>query len=291
MMCRAFPIALTALCLVFAAFAVEQAAAQGDNPTATADDEARPAESKRRTLLDTVMDGGVIGVLLILLSLVATGLIVLHAVRIRKPVLVPHIVGLDEALRQKNVAKATAIIEEQPQRSLLGNVVLAGLERYRNSEFGAIEYRAAVEEAGEEETGRLYRMTDWLGLIGSVAPMLGLTGTVLGMIEAFNEIAVSGGTATPDELAGGIGKALVTTLLGLVVAIPSMIAYSFFRNRIDSIIAETGSHVEQMLTPLSQTARPATAAAGKPRGKQSAATAARTAAAVPPAARAEAPTE
>lgn len=87
-------------------------------------------------------------------------------------------------------------------------------------------------------------------MIGSIAPMLGLTGTVLGMITAFNAIAASGGMAKPDELAGGIGQALVTTLMGLVVAIPTTIAFSYFRNRIDSIVAEAGKCVEQIMMPL-----------------------------------------
>ena len=70
------------------------------------------------------------------------------------------------------------------------------------------------------------------------------------MIEAFNKIAATGGTARPDELAGGIGKALVTTLMGLIVAIPTMIAFSFFRNKIDSLVAEAGKRVEQIMMPL-----------------------------------------
>ncbi len=107
-----------------------------------------------------------------------------------------------------------------------------------------------MEEAGEDQTGRLYRKTEVLGVIGAIAPMLGLTGTVLGMIEAFNKIAATGGAARPDELAGGIGKALVTTLMGLVVAIPTMIAFSYFRNKIDSIVAEAGKRVEQIMMPL-----------------------------------------
>ncbi|MCA9029071.1 MAG: MotA/TolQ/ExbB proton channel family protein, partial [Planctomycetaceae bacterium] len=67
---------------------------------------------------------------------------------------------------------------------------------------------------------------------------------------AFNTISGSGGMARPDELAGGISKALVTTLMGLVVAIPAMVAFSYFRNRIDSLVAEAGKRVEQVLMPL-----------------------------------------
>ncbi len=207
---------------------------------------------KERSLLDTLVDGGFVGVLILLLSMVAVGFVVEHALTIRKSVLMPDyvIAELDELISQNRIDDAVEACNEPQNQSLVAYVVLAGLERYKGSEFGFAEYKAAVEEAGEDQTGRLYRKTEVLGLIGSIAPMLGLTGTVLGMITAFNTIAASGGTAKPDELAGGIGQALVTTLMGLVVAIPTMIAFSYFRNRIDSIVAEAGKCVEQIMMPL-----------------------------------------
>ena len=107
-----------------------------------------------------------------------------------------------------------------------------------------------VEEAGEDQTGRLYRKTELLGLIGVIAPMLGLLGTVQGMIVTFNTIAASGGMAKPDDLAGGISLALVTTFEGLVVAIPTMVAFSMFRTRIDSLVSEAGNRIEQIMMPL-----------------------------------------
>ncbi len=205
-----------------------------------------------RTLLDTLVDGGLVGLLILLLSMVAVGFVVEHSLTIRKSVLMPDyvIAELDELIRQNQIDEAIDACNAPQNQSLVAYVVLAGLERYKSSEFGFAEYKAAVEEAGEDQTGRLYRKTEVLGLIGSIAPMLGLTGTVLGMITAFNTIAASGGMAKPDELAGGIGQALVTTLMGLVVAIPTMIAFSYFRNHIDSIVAEAGKCVEQILMPL-----------------------------------------
>jgi len=210
------------------------------------------APTKERTLLDTLIDGGFVGLLIILLSMVAVGFVVEHALTIRKSVLMPDFViaDLDELISQNRIDDAIEACNEPQNESLVSYVVLAGLERYKGSEFGFAEYKAAVEEAGEDQTGRLYRKTEVLGLIGSIAPMLGLTGTVLGMITAFNTIAASGGMAKPDELAGGIGQALVTTLMGLVVAIPTMIAFSYFRNRIDSIVAEAGKCIEQIMMPL-----------------------------------------
>lgn len=208
--------------------------------------------AKTRTVLDTIIDGGVVGLFLVLLSVVSVGFIIEHFMTIRKATLMPDAVAadLEEMIAQGQVDQAIEYCDDAANQSMFTSVVLAGLERYKGSEFGFAEYKAAVEEAGEDQTGSLYRKTEVLGLIGSIAPMLGLTGTVLGMIKAFNTIAATDGAAKPAELAGGIGQALVTTLMGLVVAIPTMVAFSYFRNKIDSIIAEAGKRVEQVLMPL-----------------------------------------
>ncbi|MFO7903752.1 MAG: MotA/TolQ/ExbB proton channel family protein [Planctomycetota bacterium] len=226
---------------------VPEEAPSTSSPASTPTEE--PAE---RTLLDTLIDGGLVGLLIGLLSVVSLGFIIEHSLSIRRNALIPEEVAgeLEGLIEQGKVDEAIEASEDPNNESLVADVVLAGLRRYKSSEFGFAEYKAAVEEAGEDQTGRLYRKTEVLGVIGAIAPMLGLTGTVLGMIEAFNKIAATGGTARPDELAGGIGKALVTTLMGLIVAIPTMIAFSFFRNKIDSIVAEAGKRVEQILAPL-----------------------------------------
>jgi biopolymer transport protein ExbB len=98
----------------------------------------------------------------------------------------------------------------------------------------------AVQEAGEEEITALNQKIGWLSLIGTVAPMLGLLGTVIGMIEAFSRIASLGGAANPADLAEGISKALITTLMGLMVAIPVLSAYQFFKNRVTRVMLEVG---------------------------------------------------
>lgn len=214
--------------------------------------ETTEATGETRSLLDTIVEGGIVGLLIILLSMVSVGFIVEHSLTIRKSVLMPEPVidEMDRLIEAGQIDQALDVCYEPQNQCLATHVVAAGLERYKGSEFGFAEYKAAVEEAGEDQTGQLYRKTEVLGLIGSIAPMLGLTGTVLGMIKAFNAIAASGGMAKPDELAGGIGQALVTTLMGLVVAIPTMIAFSYFRNKIDSIVAEAGKRIEQILMPL-----------------------------------------
>ena len=213
-----------------------------------------PKIIKQRTFMDSVKAGGYIGVIIILMSIVALGFGIEHTITIRKQRLMPEafVDQLEDLISQGDVPAAIQCCEDPRNYSLTSEVVLAGLERYQNSEFGYADYKSAVEEAGEEYTAKLYRKTDGLNIIGVIAPMLGLFGTVEGMMEAFNIVASSEGAAKPYQLADSISKALVTTWLGLVVAIPAMMAFSFFRNKIDSLVSECGKRVEHIMLPLSR---------------------------------------
>ena len=225
-------------------------------PAAPAGDEGTSGEkiARQRTFMDSIRAGGYIGVIIILMSIVALGFVIEHAITIRKQRLMPDAVldQLEDLIAKGDISTAIQFCEDPRNYSLASEVVLAGLERYQSSEFGYADYKSAVEEAGEEYTARLYRKTDGLNVIGVIAPMLGLFGTVEGMMESFNVIASSEGAAKPFELADSISKALVTTWLGLVVAIPAMLAFSFFRNKIDSLVSECGKRVEHILLPLSR---------------------------------------
>ena len=161
----------------------------GRSPGATTTESA----PETRSILDTLVDGGIVGLLIGLLSVVAVGFIIEHFLTIRKSTLMPEHVAdeLEELIHKGKINEAIEYCSDPQDDSLISDVVLAGLRRYQSSEFGFAEYKAAVEEAGEDQTGRLYRKTEVLGVIGSIAPMLGLTGTVLGMIKAFNKIAMT----------------------------------------------------------------------------------------------------
>jgi biopolymer transport protein ExbB len=215
---------------------------------------AAKAPVKHRTFLDSIKAGGYIGVIIILMSVVAVAFVIEHSLSIRKQRLMPEAVldELEELIARGDLPGAIRCCEDPRNYSLATDVVLAGLERFQSSEFGFADYKSAVEEAGEDHTARLYRKTDGLNIIGVIAPMLGLFGTVEGMMESFNIIASQEGAAQPYQLADSISKALVTTWLGLVVAIPSMVAFSYFRNKIDSLVSECGKRVERILTPLSR---------------------------------------
>jgi len=97
-----------------------------------------------------------------------------------------------------------------------------------------------MQDVGEEEAIRVNQNVGYLSLVGAIAPMLGLLGTVLGMIGAFQDIATSEGMAKPAELAYNIQKALTTTCMGLIVAVPAIIAYTIFRNKAVRMMLEVG---------------------------------------------------
>ncbi|MEM7784033.1 MAG: MotA/TolQ/ExbB proton channel family protein [Planctomycetota bacterium] len=219
-------------------------------------DTATQSQTTPPTILTMIFGGNLLGILIVLsilgLSVVAVYFIIEHFLTITRGRIMPDAVlsELEALIIHGEIKRAIEICHQKQNYSLSTEVILAGLERYRGSEFGYAEYRSAVEEAGEDQTGKLYRRTEVLNVIGAIAPMLGLTGTVLGMIEAFTTIASLEGMARPQELAGGIGQALITTLLGLLVAIPAMVAFSYFRNKIDSLVAEAGKRIEQVMMPL-----------------------------------------
>ena len=237
-----------------------KAAQQGD-PDSESPEDASSESEETPTILKMLFGGNLLGVgvvvIILLLSVLSLFFIIDHFLTITRKKLMPAEVlsELEALIVHGEINKAIDVCHQKENYSLSVEVVLAGLERYKASEFGYAEYRSAVEEAGEDQTGKLYRKTEILNVIGAIAPMLGLTGTVIGMIEAFTTIAANDGMARPQELAGGIGQALITTLLGLLVAIPTMVAFSYFRNKIDSLVAEAGKRIEQVMMPLGRKRR------------------------------------
>lgn len=206
----------------------------------------------QRTTWQSLKASGIVGLIIVLLSVVSVGFIIDHFLTIRRERIMPPDVAaqLEQKIKANEIDDAVAFCLAQETPSMLTEVVYAGLQRFQNSEFGFAEYRSAVEEEGEEQTAKLYRRTEVLSVIGAIAPMLGLLGTVQGMIQAFDMIASTGATAKPADLADSISLALVTTLLGLMVAIPTLSFLSFFRTRIDTIVAEAGKRIEHIMAPL-----------------------------------------
>lgn len=209
------------------------------------------AQPQTITLWSTIRAGGLIGYLIILMSLVSVALIVEHFLTIRRMRFLPE--DLERALEQHLAAQrydeAQRLADEH--ESFLGRVAASGLKQVGGM-FGFFDMQNAMQETGEREIARMYRKLDYLSFIAAAAPMLGLLGTVTGMIRSFNQIAVTEGAAKPSQLAGGISEALVTTCMGLVVAIPTMFFVSLFRNRIDEYVAEAEGVLERLMARFRQ---------------------------------------
>jgi len=130
--------------------------------------------------------------------------------------------------------------------SFLGHVLSAGLSKVSTGYNEAIE---AMQEVGEEENMRLEHRLSYLALIGTLSPMIGLLGTVHGMINAFKLIAnTATGAPDPQALAQGISTALFTTFIGLVLAIPALAAYNLMRNRVSRLVLEVGIISEGLMS-------------------------------------------
>jgi biopolymer transport protein ExbB len=134
---------------------------------------------------------------------------------------------IDSLLAQRDLKGVREICQNNP--SLMTSVLDAGLERISEHDFDPVHVMEAVEEAGNEQMVTFMKPINYLSIIGGTAPMLGLLGTVSGMIKAFQTIA-AGGMGKPELLAGNIGEALITTAAGLIIAIPAMISYFIFKN-------------------------------------------------------------
>ncbi len=128
--------------------------------------------------------------------------------------------------------------------SLLGKVLTGGMARISKGYDDAME---GMNEVVEEESMHLEHKLSYIGLIVTTAPMLGLLGTVQGMIESFRVIATNEAAPKPRDLANGIATALFTTLEGLIVAIPAVFAYGLFRNQVGRLIFEVEQVAESLM--------------------------------------------
>ncbi len=201
--------------------------------------EATEPAANPRGFLEILFAGGWVGfsivLLLFALSLTAAYLIFEQLMLLRRDELIPAHVAtqVKQYLAAGQLAAALQVCREQP--SLLSFLLTNGLAE---TEGGWTEVEKAVEESLAEQAARLFRKIEYLSVIGNLAPMVGLLGTVTGMIFAFQQVAATQGAAGAADLAEGIYQALVTTVGGLLVAIPALGAFAILRNRVDGLVAE-----------------------------------------------------
>ena len=178
---------------------------------------------------------------LIACSIIALALIIERFLSLKAAKVVPPRL-LDEAVAVSRQHVPTAeVVSQLEQNSALGEVLAAGFRALKaNPRCSEVDLRGEMEQTGRAVAHRLERYLSALGTIASAAPLLGLLGTVVGMIEIFGSQAPgsggSGGAGNPAQLAHGISIALYNTAFGLIVAIPALIFWRYFRARVDEYL-------------------------------------------------------
>jgi len=207
-----------------------------DTPAADATAKADQPKVASKSLADYWRAGGITMYPLGLFAIFGTTLIVYNFIAIRKnkflnPQGVKQVEGM---VNELNIDGAIQYCEKNP--SPITNIIGCGLARADERAIEVDTVSAAMEEASVEEFANPYVLINYLGLIASLAPMLGLFGTVSGMVKAFNTIAAEG-AGSASKLADNISEALITTAAGMMIGIPTMFFFFFFKNRYGAIIA------------------------------------------------------
>ena len=199
---------------------------------------------KGLTFWQLVFNGGWVMFVVGLLSVLTLTLVIdlFFRIRVSKMISFDYVENLKKALKEKDLKKAMTISEEQS--NCLSEVIMAGLKKTGQS---MKTVQDSMMEAGIKAVSRIEQKINYLSAIATIAPMLGLLGTVLGMIQAFNVIAYEAGLGKPTALAGGIAQAMITTAFGLIVAIPAMSFHFYFKGAMDKILSD----IENIATDIS----------------------------------------
>jgi biopolymer transport protein ExbB len=246
-------ICLLAVCLlVFASPAVSTALAQeGDNP-----------KEQSNLFLHIIHSvGWVMGTILLFLSVSLVALVALLAMDLRMGLAIPpgFVDEFTETVNQRRFKEAYEMAKEDG--SYLGRVLTTGMARLQ---YGIEDAREAAFNMVDSIKAGKDQLISYLAVIGTLGPLLGLVGTVFGMMLAFREMMKPGAAPSPQALAGNLSHALVVTLLGIGLSVPAIFAHTFFRNRLIRVTMDTGNIADDLLTQMyhnSKKAAPAPQAA------------------------------
>jgi len=206
---------------------------------------------EEKTLLDQFMAGGPLMWPILLCSIGTLAVAAYCLVRISKKKMMPadEVTAVGQFMEQRDAAGAYALCHEKS--SVFANTMSAALLKVnfeRDLANKTSMEQAAAETLSNEET-RLMLWVNYLNVFATIGPMLGLLGTVTGMIQSFDMLAA--GKSEPSDLAGGIGEAMITTAGGLFVGIPAMFCYFYFRNLLSIVVADIQKRVTFMIDLLS----------------------------------------
>jgi biopolymer transport protein ExbB len=182
----------------------------------------------------------------VMLALVIERLTSLRAVRVAPPKLLDEVMGV-----VRNGLPSPDVVNKLAENSILGGVLASGVRAMiLDPRLGEEQLKNVFESAGRVASHRLERYLNTLGTIATAAPLMGLFGTVVGMIEIFGSQAPTAGAGSPEQLAHGISIALYNTAFGLLIAIPALMFYRYFRGRIDEYVLELEQATERLVPQL-----------------------------------------
>jgi biopolymer transport protein ExbB len=215
--------------------------------TVLAQESSAPPAAKageRITMWYLIKAGGYVSIFIWLCSAALVALAIEEGLGLRRKVIMPTKVleGFNRNVEERKYQEAYEIVSRSD--SFLGRVLASGLSKL------PLGYPTAVQhmlETGEEESVRLEQRVGYISVIGVIAPMLGLLGTVTGMVGAFIKIHELQEAVKPADMARGVYEALITTVEGLIVAIPAIAIYSIYRNRVQRLVMEVGIVSEEMM--------------------------------------------
>ena len=227
---------VTVLVAAAAGMALAQAAPAPAAAPATSAEKVEESKTPEMTFMEILLKGRWFMLPIGLCSLLGLAIIVERMIALRRSAVLPppFLGGLKATFRHDEKDRAVGLEYCRANDSPMSRVAAAGIRKMHGGEL-AVE--RAIEDAGANEVSKLRKNLRMLYGVSGVTPMLGLLGTVWGMIQAF-QVASAGGLGRAENLAKGIYEALVTTFGGLMVAIPALIFYYYFLGRIDDIVHE-----------------------------------------------------
>jgi biopolymer transport protein ExbB len=248
------PVGLTIL-LTLVGSAFGQTTADGAAPSSLATPAVEQVAIPTKNLLQVIRDGGPLMLPIGVCSFILLVFVFERTIALRRGRVIPRpfVRRFLEQIAEGQLDRKSAAQLCEENGSPVAEVFAAAVNKWGRP---SVEVEQAIIDAGERMTNGLRAYIRLFNGISTICPLLGLLGTVLGMISAFNAIATAAAMGRPELLAGGISQALLTTAAGLTVAIPALIAYLFFVGRVDKLVIEIDSLGQQLVSLIAGDARP-----------------------------------
>lgn len=216
---------------------------------------AQDAPQEKNALTKYVLDGGTTMIFIGLAVLALIALCVFNVINLTKAKFCPDDLKMALMDHMANCRVRSAIELAASHPSYLGRMMaysLPNIDATRPEDLGRDQIEDAMADFSINENRKSMTWINYISLVAQAAPMLGLLGTVIGMVAAFGILSESG-AADPADLAGSISVALLTTMWGLITAIPALLAYFFFKNRLNNLVADCQHTAEELINASIQT--------------------------------------